>query len=198
MIKDYIHKIKWSDCGFFKNLLNIFYFNLIRKNRFIIYKFDLTQHFSLPSPNDPNRKIKFVNFKELQAYLLESGDLPREFYMHKIDGVNYCVIVLINDRIGHISWIYMEGEKNRWFDLGKGEAQLNYCFTFPEFRGKGLFPQALLESARWLNDRGYKRIFMEVHDETIFMTNSLKKVPEMKKIGSLTHWCFYRPKFKHK
>ena len=122
--------------------------------------------------------------------------LPRELRMYEIDGVKYCVVVLKDNEIAHISWIYMKGDKNRWFNLRDDEAHINYCFTYPQYRGKGLFPKALMGAARWLKERNFTRIFMDVHRGTTFMINSLKKVPRMKKIGTLTHWCFYRPKFR--
>lgn len=198
MFKRIILKTKLADDRPFSALLKIIYFNLIKINKFIIYEFDLTKSFDSPSLKEPDWEIKVLHYKELEKYIDESKDLPREFKMYEIDGVKYCVVVLRNNQVAHISWIYIRGDKNRFFDLRDNEVDLNYCYTFPEFRGKGLFPQALLTSVKWLKKKGFTRILMNVHGETLFMINSLKKVKNAKKIGTLIHWFVYRPKFKLK
>lgn len=196
MLKRIIFKTKLAEERLFIALLKMIYFNLIKINKFIIYEFDLTKSFDAPSLEEPDWEIKIINYKEVEKYLPKGVHLPLEFKMHEIDGVEYCVVILSNNQIAHISWIYIRGDKNRFFDLRDNEAELNYCFTFPEYRGKGLFPQALLASVQWLKKEGFTKIFMAVHEGTIFMINSLKKVSNAKEIEIITHWCLYRPKFR--
>ena len=198
MIKGFIHKAKLEDSGLFMSLLKILYFNLIKKNRFIIYQFDLAQDFNSPSIRKPGWEIKVLYYKELEKYVPKEKDLPREFKAYEIDGVKYCTVVLKDNQIAHIHWIYMKGDKNRWFNLKDGEASISYAFTFPEYRGQGLFPQAILASAQWLTKNKFIRILEAIHEGTIYTHKSFKKLPNMKTIGMLTHWCFYRPKFQHK
>lgn len=195
MLKRIILKTKLADDRPFSALLKVIYFNLIKINKFIIYEFDLTQSFDSPSLNKPEWEIKVIYYKELEKYLPKGKHLPREFKMYEIDGVKYCVLILKNTQISHIHWIYMKGDQNRWFDLKDEEASINYAFTFHDFRGQGLFPQAILASARWLKKKGFIKILEAPHEGTISTIKSFHKIPNLKKVGTLTHWCFYRPKF---
>lgn len=195
MLQKIIKKIKTADNGHIAALLNLLYFNFIKVNRFIIYEIDLSVDLEMSSLNTANVDFKVIHYEELKDYLPAGENPPSEFFMHEIDGVRHCVVALKNNLIAHISWLYLKGDKNRWFNLNDVEAQINYNYTFPEFRGKGLNALALMALARWLKQRNYQRLLIEVHEETHFMISSLKKVPAVKQIGLLSQWCFYRPKW---
>ena len=195
MLRKAITKIKWADSNIMASILKVLYYNIIKKNRFAIFELDLTQEFAGPSLNIKNYQVSVMTFEELARLIAGKKNLPREFYRHEIDGVRHCALVMAGDRIGHISWIYLKGDKDRSFDLKDDEAHVNYSFTFPGFRGVSFFPEALRASAVWLKDRNYRRIIMDVHEETTFMINSMQKIKEVKRIGTLTHWFLYRPKF---
>jgi hypothetical protein len=197
MLQRAIKKIRWADSNIMASILKVLYYNVIKINRFAIFEFDLTQEFAGPSLDPQKYQVSVMNFEDLARVVAGKENLPREFYMNEIDGVRQCVLVMSGDRIGHISWIYLKGDKDRWFDLKDDEAHVNYSFTFPGFRGIAFFPEALRASAVWLKNHNYRRIIMDVHEETIFMINSMKKIAEVKRIGTLTHWFLYRPKFKN-
>ena len=194
MFKKIILKLKWADNLSFNALAKILYTNLIKINKFIIYELDLTQKFAPPILDD-GYEIKIIHNKELKQYLPQGKNLSREFSIHIIHGIEYCVVVLKDYEIAHISWIFMNGDRNRWFDLKRDEASLNYSFTFPEFRGKNLFPKAIISSALWLRKRGVRKLLEAPHENTIFTINSFKKIPNFYRIGLLIQWAFYRPKF---
>ena len=156
----------------------------------------MNQEFSGPLLDPKQYEVRVIDCDELGKVIAGKNDLPREFYMNEIDGVRYCVLVTAGEKLGHISWIYLKGDKDRWFNLKEDEAHVNYSYTYPGFRGVAFFPEALRASALWLKNRNYRRIIMDVHEETIFMINSMKKVKEVKRIGTLTHWFLFRPKFK--
>jgi len=199
MLRRVIKKIQWADNNLIASLMKVLYYNIIRKNRFEIFELDLAKEFESPSLDPQLYNVRVMDYKELAGMIAGRENLPREFAMHEIDGVRFCVVITSGDRIGHISWIYLKGDKDRWFNLGNEEAHVNYSFTFSEFRGLAFFPQALLASAEWLKARKYRRILMDVHEETVFMLNSMKKIKAVEHIGTLTHWFVYRPKFrKHK
>ena len=193
-----LKKIRWADNNLFASLMKVLYYNIVKKNRFAIFELDLTQKFESPSLDPQHYNVRVMDYKELASLIAGKENLPREFYMHEIDGVRYCVIITSGDRIGHISWIYLKGDQDRWFDLLNEEAHVNYSFTFSEYRGMAFFPQALLAAAEWLKARKYQRILMDVHMETIFMLNSMKKINGVRRIGTLTQWFVYRPKFRRK
>lgn len=195
-----LKQANWADGSFYKGLFKMVYFNTLKKNRFLIYELkveDLEE--KLENEIQGKYEIKILTNKELEMYLPKKKlYLPREFSMHEIHGVENCTVVLYENEIAHICWIYKKGDKNRWFNLKEDEVHYNYGFTFPEYRGEGLFPKGLLVTGLWLKKRGYRRILMDVHEDTIFMVRSLKKVAAVKNIGTLTHWFIFRPKFKEK
>lgn len=194
MFKKMYLKLKLADNNPFVSFLNIIYYNLIKINRFPVYEFDLKKDFDLPQL-DENYEIKVISASELENYLPSNKKLSREFSIHKIHGIKQCVVVLKNKSAVHISWIFIQGDKNRWFNLKKGEASLNYSFTFPEFRGQNIFPQAILVSAQYLKNEGYSRILEAPHENTINTINSFKKIKYFRKIGVIVQWFFFRPKF---
>lgn len=195
MLRNVIKKLRRTDENFFISILKILYLNIIKVNRFNIYEFDLGQDFPSPSLDANKYTVQIIDHNELKKLSMGKSNLPREFDMHEIDGVRYCVLIMSGDNFGHISWIYLKGDKNRWFDLKEDEAHVNYSYTFQGHRGAAFFPNALLACAAWLKSRNYRRIIMDVHEETIFMVKSMKKIKEVKQIGVLKQWFIYRPKF---
>jgi hypothetical protein len=196
MLRRIIRKLQWADNNIMMSILKVLYYNIFKINRFVIFEFDLTQTIK-KLPIDSNRfTVTVMGYNELDTLIAGENDLPREFGMYGIDGVRYCVVIREGDQLGHISWLYLKGDKNRWFNLGADEAHVNYSFTYPEFRGLAFFPHALLASAEWLKARNYRRILMDVHEETTFMLNSMKKIDGVKHIGLLNQWFLYRPKFR--
>jgi len=191
-----IKKIRWADNNLLMSLLKVLYYNIFKLNRFAIFEFDLKQEFRGPSLDAQRFSIKIMGHEELRKLTIDMKNLPREFEMHEIDGVRHCVVIMAGDRMGHISWIYLKGDRDRWFDLDDDEAHVNYSFTFPEFRGMAFFPHALFACAEWLKARNYQRILMDVHEETIFMLKSMKKIEGVERIGTLSQWFIYRPKFR--
>lgn len=195
MFRRIIDQGRWADMSVLQGLLRMVYFNTIKINRFLIYELNL-KDIKEDGHDKDGYIIKTIQYDEMEKYLPQNRNLPREFRMHKIHGVKYCTLVLIDNTIAHICWVYMKGDKNRWFNLMGDEAHCNYVFTFPEYRGKGLFPKGLVATSLWLKKKGFRRVLINVHEETVFMINSLQKIPEVRNIGVLTQWFIYRPKYK--
>lgn len=196
MLSRVIRKIQWADNSIISSLMKVVYYNIIKVNRFVIFELDLKQELENLFPVRKDYDIQVIDYEDLAKAIDGKKNLPREFDMHEIDGVKHCVLIKGEGQLGHISWIYLKGDKDRWFNLDNDEAHINYSFTFPEFRGMALFPQALLFAAKWLKSRNYRRILMDVHEETVFMLNSMNKIKQVKRVGTLTHWFFYRPKYR--
>ena len=188
-------KLKRADSSPVKAAAKILYSNTIKINRFIIYELDVAKDFDIP-PLDKQFTAKVIHHRDLDQYLPEDKNLPREFEIHKIHGIEHCALVLKNNEICHISWIFMHGDRNRWFNLKKNEASLNYAYTLPEYRGKNFLPHAFLASVRWLRDKGVTRLLEASHEDTIFTIKSLKKIPNIEQTGVLVQWFIYRPKYK--
>ena len=196
LIKKVFYKCKWADNTRIVGLLKILYFNVAKINRFIIFEWDISENIDAMITNSSQYEIAIVDSKELSKYLQGNKLLPREFYMNVIGGLKHCVSAIKDNQIIHICWIYMAGDKNRFFNIKPDEAHLDYAFTFPEYRGLRLNIQSHLKAARWLKEQNIRRILLGVHEDTKYMLSSLEKIAKIKQIGTLTHWFIYRPKFK--
>lgn len=82
LIKRTIMKAKWTNDRPLIGLLKIIYFNLFKKNRFIIYEFDLSSNFSPPPLPRDNWEIKVLHFSNLEKYISGMKNLQREFYLY--------------------------------------------------------------------------------------------------------------------
>jgi GNAT superfamily N-acetyltransferase len=178
-----------------RTLLKLLYFNLVKINRFNIYEIDLGTTFETAKSSMDEWDFRVIEHHELRNFRPPGDHPPREYYMNEIDGVRRCVVAVKDDTVASISWLYLKGDPNRWFALNDREAQVNYVYTFPAFRGKGLCGKTLMALAGWLKQKNYQRLLIEVHEGTGDMISCLKKVPGVEQIGILTHWCFYRPKW---
>jgi hypothetical protein len=196
MIKKVFYKLRWADNNRIETLFKVLYMNTVKINRFAIFEWDLRKDFDAIQTIPKEYEIKIIDYKELQRYLPRDKYLPREFYMNAIAGLKHCVVAIKDNEIVHIDWIYMAGEKNRFFDIKSDEAHINYGFTFPEHRRRGLNIQKHFEAARWLKEKNMKRILYAVHEDTIYMRRGLEKIRNIRRVGTLTHWFIYRPKFR--
>lgn len=197
MIAKILQRAKAYDKRLAVGIVKLILANL-KVNRFVVYEMDLTQEIKTFADIKSNYDLKVLKYNEIEPYFPDMDELPSEFYMHETDGVEHCVVALKDGKIAHISWLYLKGDRDKWFDLGEDQAHLNYSLTLPEHRGKALFPQALIEAVKWFRENSINTILMEVHESTANMIKSMRKVPEVNQIGMLTHWFFYRPKFKYR
>jgi GNAT superfamily N-acetyltransferase len=195
MLKRILLKLKTPDDNPISALLKSIYFNVFRINTFILYGLNLQQEIDFTQLQTMGDNAKIITHHELKAYTASERNLPREFYMNAIDGVEHCGVILQDGKIACICWLYFRQHPNRWYLLGRHEAILNYVYTFPEYRGKGYFPIALLKCVQWLQERNYTRVIIPVHSETLYMIRSLRKVAEVEKVGAVRHWFLLRPKF---
>ena len=103
------------------------------------------------------------------------GQVPWEFRCDLYDGVEDFFVYKEGDRIGHISWVYYKRHPNRILDLHDGECEIKFCLTLPEFRGKGLYPAALLTILRYVKARGCRQCFVCVKDDNTASIRGIEK-----------------------
>ena len=101
--------------------------------------------------------------------------VPWELQCDVYDGVRDFFVHTDHGRIGHISWLYYRGDPNRILQLDDGECEVKFCLTFPEFRGKGLYPAALTAIQRYLRERGYRRCFICVKEDNLASIRGIEK-----------------------
>ena len=85
-----------------------------------------------------------------------------DIYDHVAD---FFVVENSDGIICHISWVYYKGDPNRNLSLDSDEAEIKYSFTVPEYRGKGLYPETLLEIQTYLNKNGCRKVFICVNEK---------------------------------
>lgn len=86
--------------------------------------------------------VRKGNIEEIEDFTKRVKRVPWEFKCHQFDGVKDFFIKGQNN-IQHISWVYYPGDPNRFIQLGPNDIEIKYCYTFPEFRGKGIYPGVL-------------------------------------------------------
>ncbi|MBI5643647.1 MAG: GNAT family N-acetyltransferase [Deltaproteobacteria bacterium] len=142
-----------------------------RSDEILIYRKDLDSMKGC-SKNDGDISIGRVD--ELEYARRKIPSPPWEFYCHIYDRVtDFFLYKAKNGEIAHISWIYKKGDPNRIIDLGPQESEIKYSLTFPEFRGKGIYPAVLFKIQDHLRDKGVKRVFICVHQNN---TPSIKGI----------------------
>ncbi len=199
MINRLLKRMRWADNSIFEGFLKAIYFNIFKVNRFVIHVLHLSEtEIEKPSLNPREFEFKVVDHVSLKQYVSKVSDanMPREFYMYEIDGVNLCAIITRNDKIAWFDWIYLEGDKSRCFNIGRHECQTNYAFTFPDSRNLGLNRQGHLYMYQWLKERGITKILHATHEGTLYQLKSLRKIGALKEVGLLKQWFIFRPKFK--
>lgn len=71
--------------------------------------------------------------------------------------------VFVGGRLGHISCVITPERERRDTPvrLQPGEVEITFCFTPPDFRGRGLYPYAVRTLCRELAQRGVRRVLMK-------------------------------------
>ena len=101
--------------------------------------------------------------------------VPWELQCDVYDGVRDFFVHKQNERLGHVSWLYYKGDPNRILRLDEGDCEVKFCLTFPEFRGRGLYPAALQVIQLYLKERGYRRCFICVKSDNPASIRGIEK-----------------------
>lgn len=109
---------------------------------------------------------------------------PWELQCDVYDGVRDCFVHVDGGRLGHISWLYYRGDPNRILRLADGECEVKFCLTFPEFRGRGLYPAALRAIQRDLAGRAFRRCFVCVRSDNTASIRGIEKAG-FHKVGAM-------------
>lgn len=153
---------------------NAFYYSLLKVNTFVVDVLDLATKEILPVDTSA---LEFGGpdlggIRELRA----QRELPMEFFCDDHYGGNLCFYALFNGELAAVNWVFRKGEYSRFLILGERDVELNYVFTLPEYRGKGISTALKRHTAISLKELGYERLFTVVHSENIANLKSDKKV----------------------
>ena len=152
------------------NLKSIISFSLLRNPTGKLRKLESND---LKILKDCLNKLNYNDKKELLSRIL--------FYQNGFDN---CYIFLINGQIAYLQWLIYPSEntiidkyyKKNYYPLRKNQIMIENAFTFPNFRGRGLFPfvtQSLLQIAK---DQGYKSVVSYIKKNNIISLNEFIKM----------------------
>ena len=171
-----------------------FYFGYLKVNKFFLFRRELDH----PFPEVPKRDdilIKQISLQQLKEIRQNCPKLPEEFFCDIFEGSKTCFVGFVGEKVAHITWVYFPGDGSRFFKLREKEAEINYIVTLPEFRGLNLYPLTVKVVSDWLINNHYKRLYVVSHGTNINALKSIAKC-EFNKIGEITHFGFWRPKWK--
>ena len=158
-----------------KDFIKLAGVSLFRNDSIIVYSLDLS-NVCMKNQNC------FEVFNIRKGNLLEIDRLRKnqkfaywEFYCDKYDGVKDFYISVCEEVLQHISWIYYKEDPNRILRLGDYGAEIKYCLTIPEYRGKGIYPKVLTAIACYLKKMEFKHLFICVEKNNIPSIRGIEK-----------------------
>ena len=135
--------------------------SLFCNDAILIYEFNSSQLDRLhPLPSN-GISIREGVIGDLHQNMSQFNPVPWEFQCHIFDNVkDFYIVVSDTQEIQHVSWIYYEKDPNRFMRLEPGHAEIKYCLTLPEFRGRGIYPRVLKMIVARLTEKGIERVFI--------------------------------------
>jgi len=140
-----------------KEFFQTIFRSFTRKEKILIFQFDLSK---MKSSNTFEASIIKGDNSHLLHETSRNDKIPWEYQCNEYDGVQDFFILLDEKEIKHISWIYYKNDPNRILSLKADEAEIKYCLTVEQCRGKGIYPKVLKTILMYLQARGFKKVFI--------------------------------------
>lgn len=171
-------------------------FGYFRVNEFYIYLLSVTDALSADSGAAASLWVKRATDEDI-VLLQRSRDFKTpDVYIRSYLKASRCLIGFSNGEPAHIMWVFLRGDDSRLFCLNDGEAELNYCYTPPRFRGTGIYSEMIRAAARMLKEDGITRCYMATHRTNTAAQKAIDRAG-LKKIGAIKQYgIFFRPKWK--
>ena len=118
------------------------------------------------------RKGKAADLEEARSGIKPT---PWEFMCDIYDNVEEFYIAEKYGSLKHISWVYYSEHPNRLLKLGPKDAEIKYCLTMPEFRGRGIYPLVLREIIRNNSQLGILNTYICVKDDNFSSIRGIEK-----------------------
>ena len=165
---------QYSNLGF-REFSALVFRSLFKIDRIAIYSRDLTKDITPTDSRSDDGYIRKGVITDLAISRKSMAAPSWEFSCDLYDGVKDHFIYKKNGAIGHISWIYYKNDPNRIIELRKDEGEVKYSLTLPELRGKGIYPDVLIEVQRYLKGKGYKRLFICTREDNLASVRGIEK-----------------------
>jgi GNAT superfamily N-acetyltransferase len=151
---------------------------LSEEQRFIRFALGLDQASVLAAPGP------FIEVREgveaLRGFRRRhDGPLPIQFVFDEVKGARRPYLGCWEGEVGHVSWLFAHDDpagRVRRLDLLPGEIEIDGCFTFAEFRGRGLFPAVLRTMLDGARRDGVVRAYMHVAENNVSSIRAVEKV----------------------
>lgn len=135
--------------------------SLFCNHAILIYAFDTSQLHQSHRCSSGEITIRKGTVEDLNRNMRRFDPVPWEFQCHIYDNVKDLYIAVSDTGvIQHVSWVYYEKDPNRIVKLGPGQAEIKYCLTIPEFRGRGIYPRVLKTIVSRLAEQEIRRVFI--------------------------------------
>jgi len=144
----------------FLEFLRLLRGSLFKAQDILIYVRELDKGIAMKGGEDVGAYISREAPAFMEKVRKKGGALAWEFSCDIYDGVKDCFVYKKKGVIGHISWVYYREDPNRLINLSDDEAEIKYCLTLPEFRGRGIYPAVLKKIQSYLKDGGIRRAFI--------------------------------------
>lgn len=196
MTNKFYNKVKWA-IKTYGPIKSIYWmvFGYFKINKFIIYSLRLTDH-DFSSEQDVDLSIEFYHPNDID-FLRDNAEFNTyETFISSYLKASGCFIGYLNNRPAHIMWIFRKGDDSRLFDLKEDEAELNYCYTPEDLRGKGIYSRMIRKASGILKNQGATCLYMATHEtneaaQKAILRSGLIEIGNVKNYGVL-----YRPKWK--
>ncbi|HET6459784.1 MAG TPA: GNAT family N-acetyltransferase [Syntrophales bacterium] len=165
---------QYSNLGF-REFSALVFRSLFKIERIAIYSSDLANEITRNDSHVDDGYIKKGDIADLALSRRTMAAPPWELSCDLYDGVKDHFIYKKNGVIGHISWIYYKNDPNRIIELRSDEGEVKYSLTLPEFRGKGIYPEALREVQRYLKEKGYKMLYICTREDNVASVRGIEK-----------------------
>jgi len=159
----------------FPEFISMLVKSLFRVEKIVIYEKTLNGDVSRPASNDIYLSITKGDLRELENARKAMTSPCWEFCCDLYDGVSNFFVYKDNGEIGHISWVYFKGDPNRLIDLTTKECEIKFCLTLPQYRGKGIYPAALIRIQDYLSEKGYRKVFICVREKNFPSIRGIEK-----------------------
>lgn len=163
---------KLSIVEIFQLIQNTLFFDKIIS----VYCYDIIKNVDTNNKNYINLLIRKGDLSYLDRINKNLIEIPWEFQCHLFDNVKDFFVVIDDNGIQHISWLYYRNHHNRILELKDKEAEIKFCLTIPSARGFGIYPQVLIKIIQYLKNNSFERVYICAFNDNYSSIRGIEKV----------------------
>jgi ribosomal protein S18 acetylase RimI-like enzyme len=168
-------------------------FGYLRPNRFHVLRRDLAETI-VPRPGHPDLRVEAWDAARVRRWRAGRHGLRLEFFRDEVDGVDTCFVATVGDEVAGLIWLFPAGRRTRIFELGPGEAEINYGCVLPAYRGLGTFRSILSFACDHVRAAGGHTVWAAVHEANPPSLRAFRAAG-FRDAGTVRHLFCYRPRY---